>query len=1188
MSPKLWSNTAGGDWSTAGNWSPSIVPAAIDDVSVAALGNYTVLLPNGSSGTTYAVNSLTLNAAGATVMIDSVSTLVVGTTLQLNAGIIGGGTIQGGTMVLNGGGIADNTRFRDVKFWGALNTTHYLGLAGTPTFQGVAGAGRGTFSIGQKSSESVRVYNSMVLDNINITMGDTNSANYALFSANAATPITLTFGPASSVQINGTAAIEGNGLTLANKGAIQVADAATFTLGQDPTQFALANTGTITLGNASTFLLNWSTTTASLLAGLGTFTPNGGTLGLGGKIDNTGATIALGSGAFSKVLLNGTILGGTLITNGQALTLPGVLSGDQSLQGVSVRGELAVGSLASGGTLRIADSLTFFATNGISPGTLRLRGAGSTVYVAGKETWDNMSIIFDTPHDDSPSFGNRGVVGLLNNTASLTLGQNTTVLTNGAGLLAGTTVLGQVQVAGNGLLDAMNTTFAPTARIQVAFGGTLTVEENITSAALTTLAGQITNQGGTVTFSGKVDNTGGTLDLTTGGGLAPVTSISSSTINGGVVLNTGASINQPFDYLNGATLKGAFKIGSPMRNANTFAGGGVIVVRDSFKVQALAGSAGVLDLLSNNASIRADTTATLDQMTIRMGNLSSVSGFGVLTLSTGTTINVESGFASLGGVVDNMGTVNIAGSSATAAVSLQVGSTVPQLQFAGTFQNDGTVNVGSQSTLRAAGTLINTGSINLATGATMSVSNPAIIGGVIAFQGTGAKLTFESAGADGAILSHFSTGNTISLSGLAYSAASLSLSLQGQTLQIRQGGNAVASFTLAYAGANSYNIGEISIAAGTGGSTVLQTTHAFVTAIDNADGTSTRYVVNPSLTVVKSITHFAGPGGTGAVLSDIIDNTNQMSLIYAYNPTATVKQTATQFTGTDPNNGAPAGSKVSVVIDNTDGTSLVYAYNPSSTVTQTTTKFSATNPDGSSAGTKVSAVVDNTDGSSLVFAYNPTTTVKQVATRFSATDPTNGAPTGVRLSDVVDNTDGTALVYAYNLTSAIKLTASLYSGTDPNNGAPAGNLVSLTVDYTTNQSSVQSFNADGTSSTTYYSGPDGTGTVIPGLSGSAKALAAPISAVSLGVGTAPNQFLAAAPAVTILPPAPVPAIIGFDASSNRLDLSVLLASDRVTLAYQPAGGEAGAALPVGTSPAALLPGLGGTAADATMLMIRGS
>jgi hypothetical protein len=164
-------------------------------------------------------------------------------------------------------------------------------------------------------------------------------------------------------------------------------------------------------------------------------------------------------------------------------------------------------------------------------------------------------------------------------------------------------------------------------------------------------------------------------------------------------------------------------------------------------------------------------------------------------------------------------------------------------------------------------------------------------------------------------------------------------------------------------------------------------------------------------------------------------------------------------------------------VDNTDGTSLVYAYNPTSTVTQTAQAWSATNAsNGAPAGSEISDVVDNTDGTSLVYAYNPSSTVTQTAQAWSGTDAANGAPTGTVISDVVDEINGTSIVYAYNPTSAVTQTATFYSGTNASTGAPTGTVTSETFDYTVGGSSITNFNADGSTTTTQYSGVDGTRT----------------------------------------------------------------------------------------------------------------
>lgn len=97
-----WTNTSGGNWSAAPNWSPNTVPAAADDVAITAEGSYTVTLDvhatiasltvGGSSGTQ------TLTNAGYTVTLN-------GASLIASNGVLGfaNGTLAGaGLLTVNG------------------------------------------------------------------------------------------------------------------------------------------------------------------------------------------------------------------------------------------------------------------------------------------------------------------------------------------------------------------------------------------------------------------------------------------------------------------------------------------------------------------------------------------------------------------------------------------------------------------------------------------------------------------------------------------------------------------------------------------------------------------------------------------------------------------------------------------------------------------------------------------------------------------------------------------------------------------------------------------------------------------------------------------------------------------------------------------------------------------------------
>jgi hypothetical protein len=64
MSTITWTNTAGGDWSVAANWSSAGVPGAGDDVAITLPGSY--LVTSGTSGVgnaTTEINSVLLDVS---------------------------------------------------------------------------------------------------------------------------------------------------------------------------------------------------------------------------------------------------------------------------------------------------------------------------------------------------------------------------------------------------------------------------------------------------------------------------------------------------------------------------------------------------------------------------------------------------------------------------------------------------------------------------------------------------------------------------------------------------------------------------------------------------------------------------------------------------------------------------------------------------------------------------------------------------------------------------------------------------------------------------------------------------------------------------------------------------------------------------------------------------------------------
>jgi hypothetical protein len=544
-------------------------------------------------------------------------------------------------------------------------------------------------------------------------------------------------------------------------------------------------------------------------------------------------------------------------------------------------------------------------------------------------------------------------------------------------------------------------------------------------------------------------------------------------------------------------------------------------------------------------------------------SLTEIAGGGVVDLLGGrdyTTTNTLTIKAGTGGAND--GQLQVEGGTVTTAAIINAGGLVQGFgTIVGGLQNNGTVMV-IGGTLDLSGGLTGTGVVDFdydllagvpsATGSTLEV-NSVSSGQTIVMDGRDTLQLDVPAAFAGTI--EAAIGDKIALKGMTATSAVLT----NGALVVSNGTTVVDTLTLSgsYAGD----------AFAASGSTVTIT--AAVTppvVVNNTDGTSYLYTYSPSSTAAETIASYSGLNNTGSIVADIVDNTDGTCLVYAYNPTATVKQTTQNWSATNIANGAPAGSLLADVVDNTDGTCLVYAYNPTATVKQTTQSWSATNAaNGAPAGTLLADVVDNTDGTCLVYAYNPTATVTQTTQNWSATNVANGAPAGTLLADVVDNTDGTSIVYAYNPASGVAQTATYYSSYNAANGAPTGTVTGVTFDYTNGESAITTYNGSGAGSTIDYSGPDGTGSVIPSITQAtggavlSAAVVAPSSDVITitgsgqlidpGTGSHAIQFISGAANDTlVLHLGGSDQITGFDpAAGDVLDLKSLLSEAGVSL-----------------------------------------
>ncbi|MEI6684174.1 MAG: hypothetical protein WCO44_16210 [Bacteroidota bacterium] len=112
-----WTGASGTDWAVAGNWSPSGMPTALNDVVIPAVANLPVI--NEAPGTPAICNDLTIQS-GAILTIAAGKALTVGRTLTNNAGNSGlalnSDATGTGSLIFNTSGVAGTVQ-RYIPHW---------------------------------------------------------------------------------------------------------------------------------------------------------------------------------------------------------------------------------------------------------------------------------------------------------------------------------------------------------------------------------------------------------------------------------------------------------------------------------------------------------------------------------------------------------------------------------------------------------------------------------------------------------------------------------------------------------------------------------------------------------------------------------------------------------------------------------------------------------------------------------------------------------------------------------------------------------------------------------------------------------------------------------------------------------------------------------------------------------------
>ena len=363
MSAFRWVVLSSQDWSTPSGWDTGSVPDAdTDDAFITTAGSYDVQIGAGES---IIVDAVELNAVGATLEVQGTLTLggtsdtlglAAGTLLLGAGGVVAAGTIDatGGTLASQGGTLSG------VTYQGALvlaGDQQALMLQHGLVLQADTAGNPGSIDLSGASNSGLFLLDSETLDDATLNFG-TSVANALGTGLGADSGQTLTLGSLFTIDVSGgnsflgyqtgTYAVNDAGDSLDNAGLIEVSggtleidygsfsntgsisvDGGTLTV-QSGT--GLTNTGSITISNAGVLDLLETLSTAQL-AGIAA---TGGTLEIGGPLNNSGQTLSVGPGsALGAVLLSGTISGGVIQDAGS-----GMLFGGGTLDAVTYQGTL--------------------------------------------------------------------------------------------------------------------------------------------------------------------------------------------------------------------------------------------------------------------------------------------------------------------------------------------------------------------------------------------------------------------------------------------------------------------------------------------------------------------------------------------------------------------------------------------------------------------------------------------------------------------------------------------------------------------------------------------------------------------------------------------------------------------------------------------------------------------------------
>ena len=440
-----WINASGGNWSTAGNWSPAQVPGASDTANITASGTYAITI-NGNVQAAGLVlgaasGTQTLTVSGATLGLSGGTSIGANGVLTLNNATVTGAVTVNGTLNCNSSTVGPQSAIT-VLTGGTLN------LGGT-TSSGFYSELTNSGTVNWSATGDWYVYRSAV-------------SGYTGAIVNEA-------GGVVDVRTDRSIVSQAGAPYISNAGIFQKSAGSNTTI-----NLAFTNTGTLNISTGMVSLAGGGAVNGTV-TGAGTLNASQGTLVVGGtipKLDISGATVVGQSAQIDSLSWNGTLQGSNTVT------------GTASWTG---------GSLGTGGSVTIASNAVLNITGNSSVALYGL------LLNAGTIRWSSVSGFIYAYN--SASAGTTGAIvnqagGLfdLQNDQSISSGSGAPYFSN-AGLLR--------KSAGSNTV--INLAFTNTGTVNLA-SGNLTLGSGGASSGNFTGSGNLNVSSGTVVLSGAVPN----------------------------------------------------------------------------------------------------------------------------------------------------------------------------------------------------------------------------------------------------------------------------------------------------------------------------------------------------------------------------------------------------------------------------------------------------------------------------------------------------------------------------------------------------------------------------------------------------------------------------------------------------------------------------------------------------------